>query len=239
VDDQSVQDAISNVLTNEGHIDVLVNNAGIGCWGAMEYLSIDLFKKDMDTNFFGTLRCIQAVLPSMKKRRKGMILNVTSVAGKLYLNFFGSYCASKAAMEALSESLAQELNPFNIRVAVVEPGVIETPIFSKVDNNHPHADYPNMKRFLSFFAASLEFHIQPSVVAEVINDIVSGKTNTFRNPAGPDAPGMLGMRAATSDEDWINSVAITDDEWINSMEQMGLGVGKYMKAEGLPQFSFE
>jgi len=238
LDDRSVRNAIDHVLSKEGHIDVLINNAGIGYWGALEYLSLDLVKKDMDTNFFGTFRCIQAVLPSMRKRREGTIINVTSVAGKLYFNFFASYCASKAATEALSESLAQELQPFNIRVAVVEPGVIETPIFSKVENDHPHADYPNMKRFLSFFSASLEFHIQPSVVAEVINDIVSGKANAFRNPAGPDAPGLLGMRATTSDEDWINSVAITDDEWINGMEQMGLGVGKYMKAEGLPQFSF-
>lgn len=236
-DDQSVQSAISFVLSKEGYIDVLVNNAGIGSWGAVEELQMELFKADMETNYFGTLRCIKAVLPSMRERKSGSIINVTSCAGKVYFNFFGAYCASKAAVEALSESLAQELQPFDIRVAVVEPGVIETPIFSKANTIPAETNYPNIKRFLSFFAASLEFHIPPSVVAEVINDIVSGKNTSLRNPAGPDAAGLLQMRSAACDEDWVNSVAVSDDEWSNGMEQMGLKVKKYMQAKGLPQFN--
>ena len=235
-DDQSVQSTINDVLSKEGYIDVLVNNAGIASWGAVEELPMEEFKADMETNFFGTLRCIKAVLPSMRERKRGSIINVTSVAGKVYSNFHGAYAASKAAVEAMSESLAQEVKPFNIQVAMVEPGIIETPIFNKVNAN-ANTNYPNIKRFLSIFAASLEFHTPPSAVAEVINDIVSGNSTTLRNPAGPDASGLLQWRASTSDEDWANSGALNDDEWANNMEQMGLGVKKYLQADGLPQLN--
>lgn len=234
--DDSVCKAVEIILSKEGRIDALVNNAGVGSWGAVEELSLDFFRADMETNYFGTLRCIKAVLPSMRKRKSGSIINVTSCAGKLYFNFFGAYCASKAAVEALSESLAQELTPFNIKIFVVEPGVIDTPIFSKANIIPADTAYPNIKRFLSFFAASLEFHTQPSVVAEAVNEIITGKRITFRTPAGPDAEGMLNMRAVTSDEDWANSVMVDDETWITGMEQMGLAVRKFMEAEKLHEF---
>ena len=114
LDDHSVEKAIDLVLKKEDHIDVLVNNAGIGSWGAVEDLPMDLFKADMETNYFGAVRCIKAVLPSMRKRKSGYIINISTVAAKVFSNFHGTYCASKAALEALSESLAQELVPFNI-----------------------------------------------------------------------------------------------------------------------------
>lgn len=236
LDEQSVQHSINSVLSKEGYIDVLVNNAGIAIWRPVEELPMEEFKAVMETNYFGTLRCIKAVLPSMRERRTGSIINVTSVAGKVYSNFHGAYAASKAAVEALSESLAQELKPFNIQVAIVEPGIIETPIFNKMNAN-ANTNYPNIKRFLSIFAASLEFHTPPSAVAEVIKDIVSGKSTAMRNPAGPDAAGLLQWRASTSDEDWVYSGGLNDDDWGNNMEQMGLGVKKYLQADGLPQFN--
>jgi len=114
---------------DEKQIDALVNNAGVGSWGALEELSMEFFRTDMETNYFGTVRCIKAVTPSMRKRRSGTIINVTSVAGKLYSNFHAPYCSSKATTEAMSEALSQELIPYNVRVALVEPGIIETPIF--------------------------------------------------------------------------------------------------------------
>lgn len=234
LNDQSVMDAVNDVLSKEDQIDVLVNNAGVGTMGAVEEMGIALFKADMDTNYFGTLRCIKAVLPGMRERRDGKIINVTSIAGKVYSNFFGSYCASKAATEALSESLAQELKPFNIQVAIVEPGVIETPIFKKVNQVPADTHYPNIKRFYSIFSASLEFHTPPSAVAEVINNIVSGKSTVLRNTAGPDAAGLLQWRASTPDEEWVSSGGISNEDWVNAMEQMGLGVRKYVEADGLP-----
>lgn len=234
--EQSVQDAFDFVLTKEGQIDVLVNNAGIASWGAVEELTLDFFRADMETNYFGAIRCIKAVLPSMRQRKAGCIINVTSVAGKLYSNFHGTYCASKAALEALSESLAQEVKPHNIQVALVEPGIIETPIFAKANEIPAATNYPNIKRFFAIFAASLENHVPPAVVADVIDDIVSGKSQTFRNVAGPDAAGLLGWRSATPDEEWINSAAVDEETWAAGMAQIGLDVKKHMPANGVLHF---
>ncbi len=227
-DEESVKHGIGGVLQKEGFIDVLVNNAGISMsWGAVEELPIESFQKTMQTNYFGTIRCIQAVLPSMRERKAGCIINTTSVAARVNGDFLAGYCASKAAVEAFSESLAQEVRPFNIRIAVVEPGVIVTPIFSK--HERPlSANYPNVKRRFAFFAASLERQIQPAVVAEVINDIVDGKSTKFRNLAGPDALPLTSFRSSITDEDWINSVNIDDDAWIERMKQMGLNVKPYI-----------
>ena len=100
LDDQSVQKAFKLILSKEDGIDVLVNNAGIASWGAVEELPLELFKADMDTNYFGTLRCIKAALPSMRERKAGRIINISTVAAKVFSNFHGAYCASKAAVEA-------------------------------------------------------------------------------------------------------------------------------------------
>ncbi|MEO6001382.1 MAG: SDR family oxidoreductase, partial [Chitinophagaceae bacterium] len=130
--DESVEKAVKKVLDKEGFIDVLINNAGVSALGPVEELPLEAFRNDMETNYFGTLRCIQAVLPSMRVRKAGTIINNSSIAGKIYNNFHASYAPTKAAVEALSECLAQEVQPLGIRVVLVEPGVIETPIFSKV-----------------------------------------------------------------------------------------------------------
>jgi NAD(P)-dependent dehydrogenase (short-subunit alcohol dehydrogenase family) len=237
LDDDSVNKAIATVLSKENHIDVLVNNAGIHSWGAVEELPMELFKANMDTNYFGALRCIKAVLPSMRKNKSGSIINITSIAGKIFFNFHGAYAASKAALEALSESLAQEVAPYNIKVFLVEPGITKTPIFSKVNKVPENTIYPNVKRFMSIFAASLENPISTAHAAEVVNEIVSGKRNTMRNPAGTDAEGFLAFRASMKDEDWVNSVMIDDETWMTGMEQMGFSVRKFMQAETLPEFN--
>ena len=130
-DDASVESALGKVLADHGRIDVLVNNAGIGGGGSVEESTTARFREVMETNFFGALRCIKAVLPGMRERRHGCIVNVTSVSGRLALAPQAAYASSKFALEALSECLAQEMKAFNVRVAIVEPGVIATPIFSK------------------------------------------------------------------------------------------------------------
>src|SRR5205085_872662 len=198
----------------------------------------EIIRRDRETNYFGTVRCIKAVLPQMRERRSGTIINVTSVAGKVYSNFHGAYSASKAAVEAFSEALAQEVAPYNIRIAIVQPGITETPIFNKVNEYPENPKYPNFKRFMSLFAASLENHVSPSIAANVINDIVEGKSTKLRHPAGPDATPLMSWRAAASDEDWTNSVLIDDETWIAFMEQnMGLNVGKYMRKPEIPVLS--
>lgn len=107
--DESVEKAIGQVYAKAGFIDVLVNNAGIGLLSPLEEASLDVFRSTMETNYFGTVRCIKAVLPAMREKKSGCIINISSVAGKIYSNFHSHYTASKAAVEALSESLGQEV----------------------------------------------------------------------------------------------------------------------------------
>lgn len=121
-----VQDAVSQAVKTFGHIDVLANNAGFGMIGAVEEVSDAEVRRLFDTNVFGLLNVTRAVLPHMRSRRSGHILNMSSVGGLVSVVGSGIYCASKFAVEGLSEALAQELQPLGIRVTVVEPGPFRT-----------------------------------------------------------------------------------------------------------------
>ena len=205
-----------------------MNNAGIGPVGSVEEMPIDLFQAVMQTNYFGTVRCIQAVLPGMRKQGSGCIINVSSVAGKIYSACFGAYCATKAAIEALSESLAGEVAPFGIRVALVQPGVIDTPLIEKADAPPVNTDYPTHARLVAYITASAAHHAPPSLVAEVVLAIATGEQTTFRNPVGPDAAPLLGWRGSLADEDWIGVGSLDEETWIGGMAQMGVDVRPYL-----------
>jgi short-subunit dehydrogenase len=125
-DPQSVQLAVDTVLKNEGRIDALVNNAGMGLSGAIEDYSTDEAHLEMETNFFGTFYVIRAVLPAMRQQKEGKIINVGSIGGIMGLPFQGFYSASKFAIEGMSEALRMELKQFKIKVIVVNPGDHQT-----------------------------------------------------------------------------------------------------------------
>ncbi|MBN9351073.1 MAG: SDR family oxidoreductase [Chitinophagaceae bacterium] len=224
----SVKNAMSQVLFCTDKIDVLINNAGTGSLGAVEELPIENFISEMDTNFIGTVRCTKAVLPHMRQKKSGCIINISSVGGKLFNYFNASYSATKAAVEAFSECLAMEVLPFGIRVAVVEPGVTDTPLQDKCKPRIKETFYPNLERSVAFFSASLDRHVPPDVVAETILSIVNGDSTHFRNPTGPDSKPLLEMRASVSDEDWIAGADVDEDNWIKMMEGMNLDVKKYL-----------
>lgn len=228
--DESVAAAITEVLHQAGHIDVLVNNAGIGPVGAVEETPLSVFQAIMQTNYFGALRCIQAVLPGMRERGNGCIINISSVAGKLYSPFHSAYCASKAALEALSECLAGEVGPLGIRVALIQPGVIDTPIITKMDGVPANTNYPNQARLLAYLTTSAAHHVPASVVADVVQTIITTEQSTFRHPTGADGPILLGWRGSLSDEDWIASSGIDDESWIAGMAQMGMDVRPQLEA---------
>ncbi len=227
-DEKSVQSAMQEVIKAAGQIDILVNNAGIAFVGSVEELSIELFQAVMQTNYFGTLRCIQAVLPEMRKRESGHIINISSVSGKLYSPCFGAYVSSKAAVEALSESLAGEVGRFGIKVSLVEPGVIDTPIITKLDDRKVESAYPGHVRLEAYLKASASHHVMPSEVAEAVLAIVSGEKSAFRNPVGADAAPLLNWRASLSDEDWIAVGSTDEDTWVAGMEQMGMNVRAFL-----------
>lgn len=226
--DKSVNDTVVNVLAQAGQIDVLVNNAGIGPLGPVEEAPFVDFQAIMETNYFGVLRCIRAVLPGMRERGTGCIITVSSVAGKLYSPYHSAYCASKAAVEALCECLAGEVGPFGLRVALVQPGVIDTPIIDKNEPISADTKYPNEIRLRAYLGASRDNHAPASIVAEVVLAIATGKQTTFRNPVGPDAAPLLGWRGSLSDEDWIASAGIDEETWIDGMAQLGVDVRPYL-----------
>ena len=224
-DDASVRAAFSEVVAQHGPVEVLVNNAGIGGGGAIEETPLDSFRQVMETNFFGAVRCIQAVVPGMRERRRGAIVNVSSVAGRIASAAQASYAASKWALEAVSECLAQEMRAFNVRVAIVEPGVIATPIFTKARPLPKNSPYPHARRLRAIFAAVLANPTPPSVVGDLIRDIVDGDSWQLRYPAGPDALPVLKRRASRTDEQVIEEAAQSDDEFVKRVKrEFGLDI---------------
>jgi NAD(P)-dependent dehydrogenase (short-subunit alcohol dehydrogenase family) len=207
--DQSVNDAITTILKS-GPIDVLVNNAGVEGVGPVEEFPSAKFRAIMETNYFGALRCIQAVVPGMRQRQTGSIINVSSVAGRLCCPPLTSYCASKWALEALSEGLACELRTFNIRVAIVEPGIIDTAMAQRIGDPAPGSPYGQAARFAVLFSNSLKNPVPPSLVAAKILEVAQSKNWQLRHPVGPDALPFLQWRNGMTDEEWVEMNAGDD-----------------------------
>ncbi len=217
--DQSVQQSVGAIAGQYGPVDVLVNNAGIERRGSVEELALDEFRAVMETNYFGAVRCMQAVLPSMRARGSGCIINISSVAGRISASPLGPYAASKFALEAISEALAQEVKALGIRVAVVQPGIIDTDMANGIAVARGTSAYPHTRRFAGMFAAALQTPTAPELVGDRIRDIVEGKLPQFRHPVGPDAEPFLGWRASMTDEQWIDWAAADDASWYASVER--------------------
>jgi NAD(P)-dependent dehydrogenase (short-subunit alcohol dehydrogenase family) len=217
--DSSVTTAIAAIYAQAGAIDVLVNNAGIERNGAIEDVPLSAFREVMETNYFGALRCIKAVVPHMRERRSGCIVNVSSVAGQVTTSPLGPYAATKHALEAISEALAQELRAFNVRVAILQPGIIETPMTHGIGAPPAASVYPQQRRMARYFAARLRSGTNPLVVAEKIQRIIESGTWTLRHPAGPGAEQSIEGRKTTTDEDYIALQSADDDTWYSVMEQ--------------------
>jgi NAD(P)-dependent dehydrogenase (short-subunit alcohol dehydrogenase family) len=217
--DSSVRDAVARIVRESGPIDVLINNAGFAPIGSVEETQLGVFRAVMETNYFGVIRCIQAVLPSMRERRSGCIINVSSISGKIAMAPMTPYQATKFALEGLSEGLAQELKPFNIRVAIVEPGIIDTPAARLIADHRSRSQYPHEQRFAALFTATLQTERPASMVGQKILDIVESGTWQLRHPAGPDAGAFLDWRKSLNDEEWVAWGALDDDAWYQRMKQ--------------------
>jgi NAD(P)-dependent dehydrogenase (short-subunit alcohol dehydrogenase family) len=216
--DNSVRSAIEEIASTEDGIDVLVNNAGIETRGSVEELDLSVIRSVMETNYFGALRCIKEVLPKMRKRREGCIINVTSVAGRISASPLGCYAASKFALEGISEALAQEAKMFNIRVAIVQPGIIDTDMARRIGDEPNGSPYPHSRRMAGLFAATLKNPASPFLVGDKIRDIIESGTWQLRHPIGPDAAPFLDWRDSMNDEDWVNWGAADDDTWYQSVQ---------------------
>ena len=217
--DQSVNKAIAAIHKDHGQIDVLVNNAGVERAGSVEELSLADFRSVMETNYFGAVRCIQALAPHMRQRRSGCIINVTSVAGRISSAPLAPYTASKWALEALSEALAGEMKTFNVRVAIVEPGIIDTAMARRISDEGADSPYRQRARFTSLFTVALKNPAPPSLVGQKILEIVHSGTWQLRHPVGPDAAPFLQWRSSMTDEEWVDLKASDDETWYRSLEQ--------------------
>jgi NAD(P)-dependent dehydrogenase (short-subunit alcohol dehydrogenase family) len=222
VDDAaSVQRCVSEVHEQAGGVDVLVNNAGIGGGGPIEDVPVDWAQSLFQTNYFGVVRMVQAVLPGMRQRRRGAIVNVSSIAGRLAIAGHGHYSAVKHALEALSEALAQEVQRFGIRVAIVEPGVVVTPIFTKAkrfaDPASPYFDH--VRRLLLLYQKQMPHAAQPVDAARVIYEAATTTAPRLRWLVGEDAKLLVAGRQRLSDEEYVaGGRAMSEEEFLKEMQ---------------------
>lgn len=217
--DVSVKSCIDSIIQENGPVDVIVNNAGIERHGNIEEMDLEVFKEVMETNYFGVIRCVQAVIPSMRENRNGCIINIASVAGKISNSPLAPYSASKFALEALSEALAQEVKPFGIKVKIVEPGIINTDMARDIQHGDFNANYPQAQRFGGMFRASLENPTSPTLVAETILDTAQTESWQLRYPVGPDAIPFLEWRASMTDEQWVDWNAQSNEQWYQAVQE--------------------
>jgi len=207
--DGSVKDAIVKILKADQRIDVLINNAGYGLFGSVEDTSIEEIKAQFETNFFGVVRVTQQVLPLMRRQNSGTIVNVSSVGGRIGLPALSAYHSTKFALEGLSESIAFELEPFGIRVVIIEPGVIRTNILNSSSSAKkaldPKSPYFSLSQKLNDNFKSMmvsELSSPPEEVAKVILQAVTSENPQLRYSVGDDAANLIHARKNMPDKEF-------------------------------------
>jgi NAD(P)-dependent dehydrogenase (short-subunit alcohol dehydrogenase family) len=216
-DEASVRSAVDNALQNHGHIDVLVNNAGVGMRGAIEDVSDADARSVFDSNFFGTLDVIRAVVPSMRAQGSGVIVNVSSIGGRVSPPFAGMYSATKYALEAVSESLHYELHPFGIRVHIIEPGGYGT----RFDANRLRADesdsaYAELQAKWDKVYSNVpgrSADADPNEVAVAIYEAATQPEHPLRRLVGADAELLGQLRKDLDDATFEHTVRTALDFW--------------------------
>ena len=206
-DERSVTDAIKTIKADAGRIDVLVNNAGYGLAGSLEDLSMSEIKAQFETNVFGLIRVTQAVLPTMREQKSGIIVNISSIGGKVAIPLQSPYHSTKFAVEGLSESIAYDLEPFGIKVVIIEPGAIKTnfEIGMVVAQNaqNPKSPYYNtMQKLQSSINSHFKNGTTPAKVAEVILNAITTPNPNLRYTVGEDAAMIAQKRKDLTDSEF-------------------------------------
>jgi NAD(P)-dependent dehydrogenase (short-subunit alcohol dehydrogenase family) len=208
-DEASIRNSIEKVVSEKERIDVLVNNAGYGLVGAFEDLSVEEIKSQFETNFFGIIRLTQHVLPIMRQQKSGTIVNVSSGAGRIGFPGMSAYVSSKFALEGLSESMSYELEPFGIKVVIIEPGVIRTnfkknSVMSKksLDDSSISPYSSLIQKMDASISSIVEHATPPEEVAKAILHAVITKNPELRSLVGNDIIMMLETKKSMSDEDF-------------------------------------
>jgi short-subunit dehydrogenase len=208
-DNTSIRNSIEKVISEKQRIDLLVNNAGYGLVGAFEDLSVEEIKSQFETNFFGVIRLTQQVLPIMRKQKSGTIVNVSSGAGLIGFPGMSAYVSSKFALEGLSESMSYELEPFGIKIVIIEPGVIRTnfkknAVMSKksLDDSFISPYSSIIQKMDASITSIIEHATPPEEVAKAILHVVTSNNPELRFPIGNDIIMMLETKKSMSDEDF-------------------------------------
>lgn len=185
--DDSVRSCVAAFLERQGHIDVLINNAGYLQSGAVEEVTLEQAHAQFETNYFGVVRMVKAVLPAMRAQKSGLIATTSSLAGLVPLPFWGHYNASKFAIEGLMETLRHELKPLGVRVALVEPGAIKTAFYAAPLAAAMHEYSPWRNRFFETMKGFESKAPGPDVVADVFARIVQSKRPMLHNTVTTEA----------------------------------------------------
>lgn len=187
-DPESVQKAVGTVLQNNGRIDILVNNAGFAVGGFIEEVSMEDWRRQMETNLFGLIAVTRAVLPVMREQKQGLIINLSSVSGLSGFPGYAPYAASKFAVEGFTESLRHEMSSFGVRVVLVEPGAYRTPIWNKgLGEIHRNEDSPythKLDAVLRYSKHASETAPDPQEVANLIGRIARMRAPRLRYALG-------------------------------------------------------
>ena len=210
--DKSVTDAINRIAKEKDRLDIVVNNAGYDLMGALEETSIDEIKAQFETNLFGAVRVMQRVIPIMREQKSGKIVNITSLGGRISFPLNSAYHATKFALEGLSESIQYELEPFGIKIIIVEPGGVGSNFLKNLKWASKASD-PSNSTYRSIQASIIEFFKQwtqnlthPSEVAKVILKAVTSDNPNFRYVVGNDAVTTLEARRKMSDREFQNMI---------------------------------
>jgi len=201
-DEKSIISAIKKIISDSQRIDILVNNAGYMQFGCTEDVSINDFKKQFETNFFSIVRVIQEISPIMRKQQSGIIVNISSVVGKMGLPGSSAYISSKFALEGLSECLRYELGQFGIKTTLIEPGVVKTNFLNstKVPKSNTDQKYEKLtQHILSGLKMMSELGTPPSQVADVVIKAIHDKEILPRYVVGTDAIMFLEAKKAKTD----------------------------------------
>jgi len=205
--DESIGVAIQKIISDSGKIDILVNNAGYGMFGPIEDITIDDIKEQFETNFFGTIRLIKAIVPIMRQQGNGTIVNISSMVGRFGVPLNAAYVSSKFALEGFSESISYELEEFGIKVILVEPGVVQTDFFQNlrikgIDSKSPY--HKLMERRIGFLKTAMKNSASSSdQVATMILHALNSKDPDLRYVIGNDATNSIRMRNSLSDREFM------------------------------------
>ena len=206
--ENTIKKAVEGIISEKKRIDVLVNNAGYFLVGCLEDLTIADLKDQFETNFFGVVRTIQAVLPTMRSQKSGTIVNISSVAGRIGFPVTPGYISSKFALEGLSESMRYELFPFGIRTIIIEPGVVKTNLFSTLKKvTKTESPYRDMtEKVMNGLLMMSEMGTPPQEVAKTIVKAISSENPLPRYPVGNDAIMFLEAKKDKTDIEFENYI---------------------------------